>query len=528
MEHRGVLPLFLRGESRMKRRYVAAFLAAATMATTVGTSLTGASAARVSAVDRTNPFQAKEDKFCVKTGNTAKTALKSNPGMGYTDKEIKVGHMRSDLDALIPLGTYVDHGNMLETAKVYAKLINDCGGIRGRNINVVDMVYSPLVPSQRDGIAQRLWDDHKPAAAFTTSGWTGPGVRFLVQDVKVPYVTGEGGTLQLARTGNYFSAASYPAEVGVNALMDSLVNMKALKATDVVAVVAPDTDGIAAGIKNLITSRLRKAGVKPQNIVFSQINCVGLRSCTGRPEAAAAMKAAGVDATNGVYIPIAVGSTEILPMAEAMASAGVDVRISYSTGIANAAGDTQANTMCGKGLTSAGCKLFLKTKYLDWTYAGPHRSLAKLDKFSQMCVDEYNKGYGNANNMATTLAANPIRVGMITTVCTYMRIIAAGIWKAGDNPKRSDIAKGIRTLGDVDFRLGLKATNRPGKTWFPKDMFWQSGVSPCPPTNGVTDLVGPPGKQVPASACLFVDKAMNKLKGATVSIDYQLKDLQKG
>jgi len=498
------------------------------MATTVGTSLTGASAARVSAVDRTNPFQAKEDKFCVKTGNTAKTALKSNPGMGYTDKEIKVGHMRSDLDALIPLGTYVDHGNMLETAKVYAKLINDCGGIRGRNINVVDMVYSPLVPSQRDGIAQRLWDDHKPAAAFTTSGWTGPGVRFLVQDVKVPYVTGEGGTLQLARTGNYFSAASYPAEVGVNALMDSLVNMKALKATDVVAVVAPDTDGIAAGIKNLITSRLRKAGVKPQNIVFSQINCVGLRSCTGRPEAAAAMKAAGVDATNGVYIPIAVGSTEILPMAEAMASAGVDVRISYSTGIANAAGDTQANTMCGKGLTSAGCKLFLKTKYLDWTYAGPHRSLAKLDKFSQMCVDEYNKGYGNANNMATTLAANPIRVGMITTVCTYMRIIAAGIWKAGDNPKRSDIAKGIRTLGDVDFRLGLKATNRPGKTWFPKDMFWQSGVSPCPPTNGVTDLVGPPGKQVPASACLFVDKAMNKLKGATVSIDYQLKDLQKG
>ena len=132
----------------MKRRYVAAFLAAATMATTVGTSLTGASAARVSAVDRTNPFQAQEDKFCVKTDNTAKTALKSNPGMGYTDKEIKVGHMRQDLDALIPLGIYVDHGNMLETAKVYANLINACGGIRGRNINVVDMVYSPLSPAR--------------------------------------------------------------------------------------------------------------------------------------------------------------------------------------------------------------------------------------------------------------------------------------------------------------------------------------------------------------------------------------------
>jgi len=514
----------------MKRRYVAAFLAAATMATTIGTSLTGASAARVSAVDRTNPFQAREDKFCVKTGNTATAALKSNPGMGYTDKEIKVGHMRQDLDALIPLGIYVDHGNMLETAKVYANLINACGGIRGRNINVVDMVYSPLSPAQRDGIAQKLWDDHKPAAAFTTSGWTGPGVRFLVQDVKVPYVTGEGGTLQLMRTGNYFSAASYPAEVGFNALMDSLVNMKALKTTDVVAVVAPDTDGVAAGIKELVTSRLRKAGIKPQNIVFSQITCTGQRSgqCLGKPEAVAAMKAAGVDATNGVYIPIAVGSAEILPVAEAMASAGVDVRISYSTGIANAAGDTQANTMCSKGVTSAGCKLFLKTKFLDWTFAGPHRTLAKLDKFSQMCVDEYNKGYGNANNMATTLAANPIRVGMITTVCTYMRILAAGIWKAGDNPKRSDIAKGIRTLGDVDFRLGLKATTRPGKPWFPKDMFWQSGQAPCPPTNGITDMVGPPGKQVASSACLFVDKAMNKLKGATVSVDYQLKDLAKG
>ena len=306
--------------------------------------------------------------------------------------------------------------------------------------------------------------------------------------------------------------------------------MKALKTTDVVAVVAPETDGIAAGIKTLITNRLRKLGIKPQNIVFSQLTCTGARSgqCLGKAEAAAAMKAAGVDATNGVYIPIAVGSGEIEPMASAMASDGVDVRVSYSTGIANAAGDTQANTMCLKGLTSAGCKLFVKTKFLDWTYAGPHRSLAKLDKFSQMCVDEYNKGYGDANKMSTTLKEHPIRVGMITTVCSYMRIVAAGIWKAGDNPKRSDISKGIRTLGDVDFRLGLKATTRPGKPWFPKQMFWQSGQAPCPATNGVTDLVGPPGKQVPASACLFVDKAMNKLKGATVSVDYQLKDLAKG
>jgi hypothetical protein len=41
-------------------------------------------------------------------------------------------------------------------------------------------------------------------------------------------------------------------------------------------------------------------------------------------------------------------------------------------------------------------------------------------------------------------------------------------------------------------------------------------------------MVGPPGKQIAATACLFVDKAMNKLKGSTVSVDYQLKDLQKG
>ena len=514
----------------MKRRYVAAFLAAATMATTVGTSLTGASAARVSAVDRTNPFMAKQDKFCVKAGNTASTPLKSNPGMGYTAETITIGHLRSDLDKLIPYGIYVDHGNMVEESRVYADLINACGGIRGRKLVIIDKGYHPAVPTQRDAVAQQLWDDYKPAAAYTTSGWTGPGVQFLVKDVKVPLVTGEGGTLALMRTGNYFSAASYPAEVGVNALMDSLTNMKALKSTDIVGVVAPDTDGVAAGIKELITSRLKKAGVKPQNIVFAQITCTGKASgqCAGKPELAAAFKAAGMDATNGVYIPISVGSTEILPVMEAMASAGVDFRVSYSTGMANAAGDTQANTMCSKGATSAGCKGFLKTHFLDWTYAGPHRSLAKLDPFSQMCIDEYNKGYGDANNMHTTLKDNPIRVGMITTVCTYLRILAAGMWKAGDNPKRADIAKGIRTLGDVDFRLGLKATNRPGKPWFPKDMFWQKGQAPCPPTNGVTDLVGPPGKQTPATACLFLDTEMNKIKGAKVSIDYQLKDLQKG
>lgn len=514
----------------MKRRYVAALLAAATLATTVGTSLTGASAARVSAVDRTNPFMPSEDKFCVKKGNVASTPLKSNPGMGYTDTEIKIGHMRSDLDKLIPYGIYVDHGNMLETANLYANIVNECGGIRGRKLVVIDKAYHPAVPSQRDAIAQQLWDDHKPAAAFTTSGWTGPGVQFLVKDVKVPYITGEGGSLSLYRTGNYFSAASYPAEVGVNALMDSLGAMKALKSTDVVGVIAPDTDGIAAGVKDLITSRLKKLGIKPQNIVFAQIICTGKASgqCAGKSEAAAAFKAAGVNATNGVYIPIAVGSTEILPVMETLASAGVDFRISYSTGLANAAGDTQATTMCGKGATSAGCLGWLKTRFLDFSYAGPHRSMTKLPKFSQMCIDEYNKRYGTANNMNTTLAANPVRVGMITTVCSYMRILVAGIWAAGDNPKRSDIAKGIRTLGDVDFRLGLSVTTRPGKPWFPKELFWQKGVVPCPATNGITDLVGPPGKQTPATACLFVDTEMNKIKGAKVSVDYQLKDLQKG
>lgn len=516
----------------MKRRYVAAFLAAATMATTVGTSLTGASAARVSAVNRTNPFMPSANKFCVKKGNVATAALKANPGMGYTESTITIGHLRSDLDKLVPFGIYVDHGNMVETTRVFTDIINNvCGGIRGRKLTVIDKGYHPAVATQRDSVAQQLWDDYKPAAAYTTSGWTGPGVQFLVKDVKVPLVTGEGGSLSLMRTGNYFSFGSYPAEVGVNALMDSLGNMKALKSTDIVGVVSPETDGIAAGVQPLITARLKKLGIKPQNIHFAQITCTGKATgqCAGKPELAAKFKAAGMDATNGVYIPIGVGSSEILPVMEAMASAGVDFRVSYSTGLANAAGDTQANTMCSKGATSAGCLGFLKTRFLDWTFAGPHRTLTKLDPFTQMCVDEYNKGYGlTANGAATVLANNPVRIGMIGSVCAALRIIAAGIWAAGDNPKRADISKGIRTLGDIDFRFALPATTRPGKPWFAKDMFWQKGQAPCPPTNGVNDLVGVPGKQTVASACLFLDAEMNKIKGAKVSIDYQLKDLQKG
>ena len=140
--------------------------------------------------DRGHPFQTL-DTFCI-AHEEAEDRIDTDPGI--TADAIEVTHMKSRLEDLIDIGFGVDVGDTNDMFERFVNFINtECGGIRGRQLDLGQSEWSPL-----EGDAAVLaacveaTEDRNTVVAMNSSGMQGPGVLCMTEENETNLITTQG------------------------------------------------------------------------------------------------------------------------------------------------------------------------------------------------------------------------------------------------------------------------------------------------------------------------------------------------
>jgi len=406
--------------------------------------------------DRTHPFQSL-DTFCV---SHEEAADRQDTDPGITADSIQVQHIRQQLELLIDIGFGIDVG---DTQDMYERLVgvinDDCGGIRGRQLDLGESAFNPL-----EGDAGTLaacveaTEDRDTVIAMNSSGIQGPAVLCMVEENATPLITTQG-------LSDEFMDRSDGRLVGMDASLETMLSAMVNYANDegllegkTIAVVGADTQGQPEAVQAGLVDTLNELGYEPA--VYETIQCEGGTACTiGMPDFVTSMLDAGVDF---VFPTLNILSTP--GMLTEMSTQGFqpgEVQFMVSN-FNSAAGDLVASK--AKANTSAeAAALYEGTISYDSAFTGNEWAVEGWvePRFNDMCSETYAAAGGptyDYNNPAENTPGS-----MLTVVCSSVRIMARALYDAGENPTRADVTDALQSLGSVDVNDMGVATNGPGK-----------------------------------------------------------------
>jgi len=228
----------------------------------IGSAGTGAAAPRVTPDPSTSPFTS-QTAFCTK--DTAKhTGLKAT-APGVTADKISVVAIEPPLaPGQSPQGYRFNLGDEVDMFKTFAKMINDCGGINGRQVdlNVIQAkgaadAATTLSNSQADCI--KATEDYK---AFIVIAWNGTfaAPQCVTDDHKTLLLTGLATSAQYLKTaqGRHILFGATAEVAGYQAPMLDLIKSGRLKGKKVAVLYPTFTAGpdlIKANVVDLLQSK---------------------------------------------------------------------------------------------------------------------------------------------------------------------------------------------------------------------------------------------------------------------------------
>ncbi len=407
--------------------------------------------------DRSDHPFTRHDTFCLPHEPAADRVDTDN---GITADSIKVGHIRSRLEDLADLGFAVPVGDPKEIFEVFIDYINEeCGGIRGR---ILDLGYTEAdvlgsdVDGSRNTACLAMTEDHQSVIVMNSTGYQGTANLCLVEEQETIFISTQGQTEEfMERSNDRLLSLSPTLEESLNFMVVDLLARGWLDGLTL-GVAAPNTPGQVEAVQQGLVDPLNEEGF---DVVFDVIDCGGGTICFGGvTESVTNMLDAGV---NGFF--------NVLNVVSAPGYIGEMASQGYQPGdVSFFASDfnSQASELVSGQIANnvAAGNLYNGATVIDFRTTGEYRDPAfEPNPIADTCNKLYseNSPSGAGHDWRTV---GDSAYGMVGSVCGIVRIMARGLYDAGENPTLADVHEAITNLGPVDNNAMSPASIRPGKT----------------------------------------------------------------
>ena len=410
-----------------------------------------------------HPFM-QVDQFCV-AHDAAPDRVATDSGIEADS--ISLVHMRAQLENLALFGFATDVGDPREMFETFAAVVNEqCGGVRGRMIELHTVEYDPVNPeveAEMNAGCIHAIEDLNGVILLNTSGFQGSATLCIVEDHETAFITVQPMSEEFMQRGqDRLVITTLTAEESLRWLALDLVQQGALDGKTV-GVAAPTTPGQYEAVEAGLVQTLRDNGANVA--VFDTIGCDGRVCAEGVSESVTNLRNAGVDVFFNVLNTLSAPGY-IQEMVNQGFQPG-DVQF-YASDFNSQATELVSSKIAVFGGEAAGA-LYSGAIILDSRDTGAYRNEGYQPKaFNEMCNDTYGANSpSGANHESEDRYDGNSRYGMAVSVCEVLRMALRAIYDAGDNPTRADIYEALVNLGPVDSNEMHPASIGPGKTRLP-------------------------------------------------------------
>ncbi len=428
--------------------------------------------------DRSHPFQSL-DAFCL-PHDEATDRQATEPGIEIDT--VQVHQIRQQLENLIDIGFGVDVGDPTFMFELYIDVINnECGGIRGRQLEINTTDYDPLSPDIEQATTAacvKATEDENAAFIMSSTGLQGTATLCIAEDQNTPYI----GTIGLPddfmeRADGKLTSFDFTQSDQLRYLVERIDAAGDLEGKTI-GVVGQDTPGQQEAVQAGMIDTLEDLGYEVA--VNDTIGCGGQTQCAeGLSESVGTMKDAGVDVLFPTLNILSLPGYVAEMVTQGFAPGDVEF---YNSNFNTQSGDLVSSKVAAFGGEAAGA-LYNGAVIVDSAATSNFRSDPEwpVPAFNQLCIDTYAANGGEQFEYGGTVE------GMLAVVCAEVRVMARAIYDAGDNPTRDTIGDALNALGPVDGNHMIPMSFEPGKYAAADAAQTGSWTFPCEIPDGAYD-----------------------------------------
>jgi ABC-type branched-subunit amino acid transport system substrate-binding protein len=384
--------------------------------------------------------------------------------VGVTETTISIGVAVADLEAVravmpgvVPETLTTDH--LFDRWKVFADDINEAGGINGRTIELVRLVWNPLDQTSFDALCAEATIDNELFAMVNGTGLSSIA-RDCIYEGGVPILYGDVMTEAELATGLAISLVP-PTEVMAAAGAKQWIENTDAAAGSTVGIMSNNTPGgTAAG--DAAQAALEEAGFV---VTRAELNSVSGDNAAINEEGAVAV--GNFVAEGAVHVLVATPFTENTGFWTKAAEAD----LSFTLLDVSSSGCSPFGLSADRAATAVGSSC---TTAFDHSTDGT--AIRPDSEFEAACRANFDENfteyYGGPSNpgvpagrQLTDTAGTVLNSDYTPQECSISNIIKLGLEAAGVNPTRASFIEAILGLGDVPLALigGGTGTFAPGK-----------------------------------------------------------------
>ena len=384
--------------------------------------------------------------------------------VGVTETTISIGVAVADLEAVravmpgvVPETLTTDH--LFDRWKVFADDINEAGGINGRTIELVRLVWNPLDQTSFDALCAEATIDNELFALVNGTGLSSIA-RDCIYEGGVPILYGDVMTEAELATGLAISLVP-PTEVMAAAGAKQWIENTDAAAGSTVGIMSNNTPGgTAAG--DAAQAALEEAGFV---VTRAELNSVSGDNAAINEEGAVAV--GNFVAEGAVHVLVATPFTENTGFWTKAAEADLP----FTLLDVSSSGCSPFGLSADRAATAVGSSC---TTAFDHSTDGT--AIRPDSEFEAACRANFDENfteyYGGPSNpgvpagrQLTDTAGTVLNSDYTPQECSISNIIKLGLEAAGVNPTRASFIEAILNLGDVPLALigGGTGTFAPGK-----------------------------------------------------------------
>ena len=384
--------------------------------------------------------------------------------VGITESTISIGVAVADLEAVramlpgvVPETLTTDH--LFDRWKVFMDDINEAGGINGRTIELVRLVWNPLDQTSFDALCAEATIDNELFAIVNGTGLSSIA-RECIFAAGVPILYGDVMTQAEFDTGLAISLVP-PTEVMAAAGAKQWIENTDAAAGSTVGLLANNTPGgTAAG--DAAQATLEDAGFVVER---ADLNSVSGDNAAINEEGATAV--GNFVAAGAVHVLVATPFTENTGFWTKAAEA----QLPFTLLDVSSSGCSPFGLSADRAATAVGSSC--TTAFDHSTDGTAIRADSEFEAACRANFDEnFTEYYGGpsspgvpAGRVLTDVAGKVLNSDYTPQECSLSNIIKLGLEAAGVNPTRASFIEAIQNLGDVPLALigGGTGTFAPGK-----------------------------------------------------------------
>ena len=406
--------------------------------------------------DRTHPFQGL-GSFCEPTQPPDSVPVATEPGI--TADSLTIVHLNTRLDELERIGFYTRAGDIDEMVRSFVGVVNGCGGIHGRLLDLRTVDISGLgggghdIDTRREAACLEAREVHLAVAALAVEPVPGTAAGCLTWSGRTSFLSVRGTSDRDDRRAGGLLLAQAPGARTALEAMVSMADEEGLLMDRTVGLVVPDAPQRSDDIVDVLVEALEALGHDP---TIHLVGCEGTTTCrVGMDTAVAAMVERGVD----VVFPL-LNRTSLPWLVLEMLDQAMPRPTFIQSGLDAQGLDSVSSEVAEFGGTPAGA-YYSGAWILDASATGSHR----LDGFETRPFDEMcNRSYAEAAQRRIATVDDPATdvYRTVTDACSLVRAVARAVHDAGPDPTRLGVQVALAVLGPLDVSGMRPATSFDG------------------------------------------------------------------